>query len=69
MIEMNDDRNALKFASLVERIGQLVISYEGTIAELRADATIQINNLNLKIAQLTRKLEELTVDPSVDPLY
>lgn len=58
-VKLDSNRDALKVVSLLERIGHLVTSYEGTIAEIRTDATLQIQELNLKISELTKKINEL----------
>jgi ribosome-binding protein aMBF1 (putative translation factor) len=52
-------RDSLKAISLLERIGQVVTSYEGTIAEIRTDATIQISELNTKISELVKRVQDL----------
>lgn len=49
---MTDNKDTLKVTALKERIGSIVSEYEEHIAELRAQSTVVIQELNEKITQL-----------------
>lgn len=56
---MNDTRKLeLKNQSLRERLSNTVGRYEDEIADLRADATMMLEQLNARIAQLESQLGE-----------
>lgn len=56
---MTETRDALKVVALREKIGQLVSNYEDSIADLRAQSTIAITELNEKVRSLEYYIEEL----------
>lgn len=52
------DRNELKIQAIKERVGQIVANYEEQIADFRADATMQITELQQENERLKNALEE-----------
>lgn len=52
------DKDALKVQALNQRIGELVASYEDGMAELRAEATYQLESMQNHIIKLQSELAE-----------
>jgi hypothetical protein len=59
-------RDTVKVEALKERIGQIVASYEDTLANLRTDATIQIAALNATIDELREVNDALKAKEATD---
>lgn len=51
-------KEELKIRALVERIGEMAAVHENQIADLRAEATLQIQSLQDRIAELEGNNED-----------
>lgn len=51
---MTDQINELKSKALLERIANLTANYEGEIAQLRAEATVQFQRMQEQIDSLSK---------------
>lgn len=54
----NRTRDALKAQALTQRIATLVAQYESQMADMRADATIQIESLKSELESIKSQLQE-----------
>ncbi len=61
-------KDSLKVQALTQRIAQLVAQYEEQLAELRADATVQISMLTQTTQTLQKELDatRITDEPLVE---
>ncbi len=53
-------KDSLKVQALTQRIASLVSEYENAMADFRADATLQIGELQARVEHLTAALLEAT---------
>lgn len=56
---MNETKDELKVMALRERIGVLASQYEENFADLRADATMEVNRLNAEVERLQQENDAL----------
>ena len=54
----NLSKDSLKVTALTQRIAAVVAQYEEELADLRAEATVQIHDLQNQIIALSASLEE-----------
>jgi phage host-nuclease inhibitor protein Gam len=52
------NKDELKILAFKERIAELVVSYEDRIADIRADYTLSVEQMNAKIQELQNQLDE-----------